>query len=237
MTFILSCSSVISPTWVSATRVLGSLVRAILTVKLSVTLPLLLVEATSVGTAELIWTTCRVFYTRTRVCLSSSSTKIIMIHVLSQLISRSLFKNHTKTHHILGIHLNRRSSRCHGRTQSAWGYTVCSGTWTHSPNHKCCWCTLEMEKNTLRLMDIKLCWSVSGEFYYVSHNTKQTDFPLGYYVAVPLTAASLDTLISSIRTVLVSITLPALRHTHVGAGTLESLRTAGLGFCGNITVK
>ena len=51
---------------------------------------------------------------------------------------------------------------------------------------------------------------------------------------VPLTAASLHTLISSIRTVLVSITLPALRHTHVGARTLESFRTAGLRFCDNI---
>lgn len=56
-------------------------------------------------------------------------------------------------------------------------------------------------------------------------------------LTVPLTAASLDTLISSIRTVLVSVTLPALRHTHVGAGTLESLRTAGLGFCDNIMGK
>lgn len=87
------------------------------------------------------------------------------------------------------------------------------------------------------LMDMEVCWSV---FVFVSsfnHNTKGTDFPWGYFVTVPLTAASLDTLISSIWTVLVSITLPALRHTHVGAGTLESLRTAGLGFCGNIMGK
>lgn len=53
-------------------------------------------------------------------------------------------------------------------------------------------------------------------------------------LTVSLTAASLHTLISSVRTVIVSITLPALRHTHVGAWTLESLRTAGFGFCNGI---
>lgn len=55
--------------------------------------------------------------------------------------------------------------------------------------------------------------------------------------AVGVHAASLDTLICSIRTVLVSITLPALRHTHVGAGTLESLRTAGLGFAFLVLIR
>lgn len=49
-----------------------------------------------------------------------------------------------------------------------------------------------------------------------------------------LTAAGFDALIGSIGTVLVSVAFPALRHTHVGARTLESLRTAGLGFCDNI---
>ena len=34
----------------------------------------------------------------------------------------------TRTHRILEIHLTRRSSRCHDRTQSAWGCTACSGT-------------------------------------------------------------------------------------------------------------
>lgn len=48
-----------------------------------------------------------------------------------------------------------------------------------------------------------------------------------------LTAASFDALVGSIGAVLISVALPALRHTHVGARTLESLRTAGLGFCGN----
>lgn len=38
-----------------------------------------------------------------------------------------LFQN-THTHHILGIHLSHQRSRCHDRTQSAWEYTVCSGT-------------------------------------------------------------------------------------------------------------
>lgn len=54
---------------------------------------------------------------------------------------------------------------------------------------------------------------------------------------IQLTAASFDALISPIRAVLVSITLPTLRHTHVGARTLESLRTAGLGFCDSIMRK
>ncbi len=66
---------------------------------------------------------------------------------------------------------------------------------------------------------MELCWSVFWfVFFFFNHKI------------APLTAASLDALISSIRTVLVSITLPALRHAHVGAGTLESLRAAGLGF-------
>lgn len=50
-------------------------------------------------------------------------------------------------------------------------------------------------------------------------------------------AASLHTLISSIRTVIVSITLPALRHTHMGAWTLESLRTAGFGFAFLVLIR
>lgn len=87
-------------------------------------------------------------------------------------------------------------------------------------------------------MDTELCWECFwGVFYFFSDNTKQTDFPWRYSVTVPLTAASFNTLISSVRTVLVSIALPALRHTHVGARTLESLRTAGLGFCDNIMGK
>lgn len=49
--------------------------------------------------------------------------------------------------------------------------------------------------------------------------------------SIPLTAASFNTFIGAVGAVLISITLPALRHAHVGAGTLESLRAAGLGFC------
>lgn len=41
-------------------------------------------------------------------------------------------------------------------------------------------------------------------------------------------AASLDALIRSIVTVLIAIAFPSLRHAHVGARTLESLRAAGL---------
>lgn len=75
-------------TRVSAARVLGSFIRAILTVKLSVTLPFLLVEAAAVGTAELIGTTCWVFYTRTQCSILTSTsvcinTKTICNHVLS----------------------------------------------------------------------------------------------------------------------------------------------------------
>lgn len=50
-------------------------------------------------------------------------------------------------------------------------------------------------------------------------------------------ASSLDALISSIRTVLISVTLPALRHTHMRAWTLESLRTACLGLAFLILVR
>lgn len=46
-----------------------------------------------------------------------------------------------------------------------------------------------------------------------------------------LTAASFDALISSIRTVSISVTLPALRHTHMGSWALENLPTARLIFC------
>lgn len=41
--------------------------------------------------------------------------------------------------------------------------------------------------------------------------------------------AGFDTLVSPIRTVFVTITLPALRDTHMGSRTLERLGTAG--FC------
>ena len=57
------------------------------------------------------------------------------------------------------------------------------------------------------------------------------------FESVPLTAAGLHALICSIRTVFVSIALPALWDTHVGTGTLESLGTAGLGFCDNVMGK
>lgn len=67
-------------TRVSAARVLGSFIRAILTVKLSVTLPFLLVEAAAIGAAELIWTTCWVFYTRTQVC------SLFVIHIQPQFV-------------------------------------------------------------------------------------------------------------------------------------------------------
>lgn len=47
--------------------------------------------------------------------------------------------------------------------------------------------------------------------------------------SISLTAASFHAFIGAVGAVLISIALPALRHTHVGAGTLESLRAAGLG--------
>lgn len=56
-------------TRVSAAWVLGSFIRSILTVKLSVAFPLLLVEAAAVGTAELVWSTGWIFCSRTGVCL------------------------------------------------------------------------------------------------------------------------------------------------------------------------
>lgn len=48
---------------------------------------------------------------------------------------------------------------------------------------------------------------------------------------LPLTAASSDTLIRAIGTVLVAITEPALRDTHVGAGTGEGGGATCLAFC------
>lgn len=75
-------------------------------------------------------------------------------HILLQLCGHVSFKcpkclfqeTKTHTHHILGTHQSHRSSQCHGHIQSALGCTVCSGTWTHSWHHTCCWCTLEAEQ-------------------------------------------------------------------------------------------
>lgn len=62
-----------------------------------------------------------------------------------------------------------------------------------------------------------------------------------YYVfnlSPALTTASFDALVSPIRTVFISITLPVLRDTHVWSRTLERLRTAGFGLCdGNKLLK
>lgn len=52
---------------------------------------------------------------------------------------------------------------------------------------------------------------------------------LGFTGVVSVHAASLHTLISSVGTVLITITLPSLRHAHVGARALESLWAACLG--------
>lgn len=46
-----------------------------------------------------------------------------------------------------------------------------------------------------------------------------------------LTTASFDALVSPVRTVFVSITLPTLRDTHMWSRTLERLWTAGFGLC------
>lgn len=50
--------AVVNATRVGASGVLGGLVRVIVTVKLSIALPFLLVEAAAVSAAELIRTTC-----------------------------------------------------------------------------------------------------------------------------------------------------------------------------------
>lgn len=60
-------------TRVCAARVLGGFVGTILTVKLSVALPLLLVKAAAIGTAELVGTARRVFYIKTHSLLISTS--------------------------------------------------------------------------------------------------------------------------------------------------------------------
>jgi len=48
------------------------------------------------------------------------------------------------------------------------------------------------------------------------------------HINMILTTASLNAFICTIRTVLIPVTLPALRNTHVGAGTLECFWTASL---------
>lgn len=58
-------------TRVCAARVLGSFVGTILTVKLSIALPLLLVKAAAIGAAELIGTARRIFYIKTHLLLIS----------------------------------------------------------------------------------------------------------------------------------------------------------------------
>lgn len=65
--------------------------------------------------------------------------------------------------------------------------------------------------------------NVPNTYVYVCFNNN--------VLAVPLTASSQDALISSIRTVFVSIALPALWHALVRSWTLEGLRTAGHGLC------
>lgn len=52
-----------------------------------------------------------------------------------------------KAHHIRGIRPTYRHNQSHDRTQSAWGCTACSGTWTRFQDHTCCWCTLEADGN------------------------------------------------------------------------------------------
>lgn len=64
----------------------------------------------------------------------------------------------------------------------------------------------------------------------LSHQTKEHEQNCR---RLPLTAASLDALVCPVQTVLVPVTLPALRDTHMSAGTLERLWAARLGFYGN----
>lgn len=66
---------------------------------------------------------------------------------------------------------------------------------------------------------------ISGDFFLSNGVIVKCTF------SVWLTAASFNAFIGAVRAVLISITLPALRHTHVGAGTLESLGAAGFGLC------
>lgn len=65
----------------------------------------------------------------------------------------------------------------------------------------------------------------SGDFFFSNGVIVKCTF------SVWLTAASFNAFIGAVGAVLISITLPALRHTHVGAGTLESLGAAGFGLC------
>lgn len=66
---------------------------------------------------------------------------------------------------------------------------------------------------------------ISGDFLFSNGVIVKCTF------SVWLTAASFNAFVGAVGAVLISITLPALRHTHVGAGTLESLGAAGFGLC------
>lgn len=110
----------------------------------------------------------------------------------------------------------------------SWSHTKCLGI------HCLFW-----HMNSFSTSQVVLVYTGCGKEHTLVHvflgilsfkTQKMTNFPWSYFVTVPLTAASFHTLISSIRTVLVSITFPALWHTHMRAGALESLRTASFGF-------
>lgn len=235
---------IITPTWVSAARVLGSLIGPILTVKLSVTLPLLLVEAAAVGAAELIWATCRVFYTRTRVCLSLTLTSpggttknnSFSIHSLTTYFWSCCITLPLPS--LLHKHSPHSGDSSEPSEQSmSWSHTKCLGIhclFWHMNSFSTSQVLLVYTGNGKEHTAVNgLCWSVSVVFI----SSIRTQSSKIFHRVIPLTAASLDTLISSIRAVLVSIALPALRHAHVGARTLEGLRTAGLGFWNNIMGK
>lgn len=52
---------VMIPTGAGAMRILGCFIRLVMAVKLAITLPLLIAQATAIGAAELIRATCRIF--------------------------------------------------------------------------------------------------------------------------------------------------------------------------------
>ena len=127
-------------TWARAAGVLRGLVRAVVTVEVSVTLQVTLDQAAAVGTAELVRTTGAVLWRseggkeradgrggaeaqregQRGVGYSRGSTP--------NLASTRTCQGSRETHHTPETRRSRRCSPCRGRTQSAWGCTLGSGT-------------------------------------------------------------------------------------------------------------
>lgn len=127
-------SGCVNFTWASAVWVLGCFVWLVMAVKIFITLPWTLDEAASIGTAELIGSTCWIFCSEKQHDVERELSLLLNVTVRRRELFKAGTRGHRSTHHTRGTHLSHRCSLCHGHTQSVWGYIVGSGTWTH-----CCY--------------------------------------------------------------------------------------------------